>query len=279
MLRLNIKINFRKKNDISICQHKFITMKYFFIALTILLSACANAQQHQLQKIWETDSIVAVPESVLPVKDVLYVSLIAGAPWDADGVGGIAKIDKDGKNYKGTWVTGLNAPKGLGIYKDNLYAADLSDVVVSGLNDITVSDKGSVYVSDSKTGKIWKIDNELSQLFMDSVNGVNGLKAIGDQLLVLGGKSFISVNPQKQVTKIAELPQGGDGIEPVGNGDYIATSWSGFVYYVYADGRVETLLDTSKGKRNTADIGYDPVKKIIYVPTFNAKTIVAYQLK
>lgn len=270
-------------------------MKYFFTIGIVFFSALANAQ-HQLQKIWETDTIVAVPESVLPVKDVLYVSLIAGAPWDADGVGGIAKIDKDGKNYKGTWVAGLNAPKGLGIYKDNLYAADLSDVVVvdtktgsikkrinipgaSGLNDITVSDKGSVYVSDSKTGKIWKIDNDIPQLFMDSVNGVNGLKALGDQLLVLGGKSFISVNPEKQITKIAELPQGGDGIEPVGNGDYIATSWSGFVYYVYADGRVETLLDTSKEKRNTADIGYDPVKKIIYVPTFNAKTVAAYQLK
>jgi len=39
------------------------------------------------------------------------------------------------------------------------------------------------------------------------------------------------------------------------------------------------LLDTSKEKKNTADIGYDPVKRIVYVPTFNAKTVVAYQLK
>lgn len=271
-------------------------MKYLLTTTIALLSLFVNGQQHQLQKLWETDTIVAVPESVLPVKDVMYVSLIDGAPWDADGAGGIAKISRDGSNYNGKWITGLNCPKGMGIYNNRLFVADLSDVVVidtkngnvqkkisipgaSGLNDITVSDKGSVYVSDSKTGKVWKIDNDIPQVFLDSVNGVNGLKAIGDQLLVLGGKSFISVNAQKQITKIAELPQGGDGIEPVGNGDYIATSWSGFVYYVYADGRVETLLDTSKEKRNTADIGYDPVKKIIYVPTFNAKTIVAYQLK
>jgi YVTN family beta-propeller protein len=185
---------------------------------------------------------------------------------------------------------------GMVIFNGRLYVADISDVVVvdtktghvekkinipgaSGLNDITISDKGLVYVSDSKTGKVWKIDNDIPQVFMDSINGVNGLKAMGDELLVLGGKSFFSVNTQKKITKIAELPQGGDGVEPVGNGDYIATSWSGFVYYVYADGRVETLLDTSKEKRNTADIGYDPVKKIIYVPTFNRKTIAAYQLK
>jgi hypothetical protein len=39
------------------------------------------------------------------------------------------------------------------------------------------------------------------------------------------------------------------------------------------------LLDTHVEKKNTADIGYDPVNKIVYVPTFNAKTVVAYKLK
>ena len=28
------------------------------------------------------------------------------------------------------WITGLNAPKGLGMYSDRMYAADISDVVV-----------------------------------------------------------------------------------------------------------------------------------------------------
>ena len=271
-------------------------MKHILTIALIFLLASAEAQQHQLQKLWETDTIVAIPESVLYTKDGMFVSLIDGAPWEADGKGGIAKIGADGKNYNGTWIAGLHAPKGLGIYGNNLYAADMGDVVVvdiskgaiakriavpgaNGLNDITVSDKGVVYVSDSRTGKVWKIENDNPQLFMDSVRGVNGLKAVGDNLLVAAGRSFISVNPQKQVTKIAELPMGLDGIEPIGNGDYLTTAWNGFVYYVYADGRIETLLDATKDKKNTADLGYDPVKKILYVPTFNAKTVVAYQLK
>ena len=275
---------------------KFIAMKHILTIALIFLLASAEAQQHQLQKLWETDTIVAIPESVLYTKDGMFVSLIDGAPWEADGKGGIAKIGTDGKNYNGTWIAGLHAPKGLGIYGNNLYAADMGDVVVvdiskgaiakriavpgaNGLNDITVSDKGVVYVSDSRTGKVWKIENDNPQLFMDSVRGVNGLKAVGDNLLVAAGRSFISVNPQKQVTKIAELPMGLDGIEPIGNGDYLTTAWNGFVYYVYADGRIETLLDATKDKKNTADLGYDPVKKILYVPTFNAKTVVAYQLK
>ena len=89
----------------------------------------------------------------------------------------------------------------------------------------------------------------------------------------------MKADAQKNVTKVVDLDQAGDGLEPVGNGDFIATSWVGYIYYVHADGKIETLLDTHAEKKNTADIGYDPVKKIVYVPTFNAKMVVAYQLK
>ena len=84
---------------------------------------------------------------------------------------------------------------------------------------------------------------------------------------------------QKKVTQIAEVPQSIDGIEPVGNGDFIVTSWSGYIFYVIADGQTETLLDAHTEKMNTADIGYDQAKRILYVPTFNAKKIIAYRLK
>ena len=63
------------------------------------------------------------------------------------------------------------------------------------------------------------------------------------------------------------------------NGDLIVSEWVGYIYYVYANGQTELLLDTHNEKKNTADIGYDPVKKIIYVPTFFDKRVVAYQLK
>ena len=39
------------------------------------------------------------------------------------------------------------------------------------------------------------------------------------------------------------------------------------------------LLDTREQKRNTADIGYDPAARIVYVPTFLKKSVVAYRLK
>ena len=97
-------------------------------------------------------------------------------------------------------------------------------------------------------------------------------------MLVQGG-IFLKVDANKQVTKIAEVSQGIDGIEPVGNGDFVLTAWGGYIWYVSADGKVQTLLETHQQKRNTADIGYDPAKKIVYVPTFNAKTVAAYTLQ
>jgi len=268
--------------------------------LSVLLAAAAihaNAQSHQLELLWETDSVIAVPESVLPdlKKKILYISLIDGGSWVADGKGGVGIMQPDGE-FNATWVTGLNAPKGLGIVGNQLYVADMNEVVVvnittgkiekrmtpknaSGLNDVTVTDKGIVYVSDSRVGRIWRIEKNAATLYLDSVKGVNGLKAVGNELYIGAGKSFVKADKNKTITKVAELPQGIDGIEPVGNGDFIVTSWGGYIFYVSANGEVETLLETHQQKKNTADIGYNPKGRILYVPTFNGKTIAAYQLK
>lgn len=271
-------------------------MKISIILFLLWYSFSTRAQNHQLEKIWETDTVVAVPESVLPVKDLLYVSLIDGASWIPDGIGGVAKLGTAGNILDTTWITGMNAPKGMGIVGNRLYVADMFVVVVidiqkgkiekkipidsaQALNDITVTDKGIVYVSDSKKWKIWRIENDLPTLYLDSMTGLNGLKAIGDDLYIGSGKMFLKADAKKQISKIAEVPQGIDGIEPVGNGDFILTAWAGYIWYVYADGRVETLLETHQQKKNTADIGYDPQKRILYVPTFNGKTVAAYHLK
>jgi YVTN family beta-propeller protein len=270
-----------------------------YIAPVLLLSVITvKAQEHKLVKLWETDAVVAIPESVLPdlKNHILYVSLIDGGPWDADGKGGIAQLGTDGKNYRAGWTTGLNAPKGLGKYGNRIYAADLSDVVVvdaatgkvikkiaipgaSGLNDLTVSDRGVLYVSDSKTSRIWEIKNDQPVLYLENVKDANGLKAIGNELIYAQGGALMKADAQKKTTKIAEVPQSIDGIEPVGNGDFIVSAWVGYIYYVHANGRSALLLDTHNEKSNTADIGYDPVQHILYVPTFMAKKVIAYQLK
>src|SRR5450755_4587504 len=274
-------------------------MKKILICFLFLIPAflVTRAQKHSLTQLWSTDQIVNTPESVLPdlKNNLLYVSLIDGGPWDVDGKGGIGHMSTSGTKYDSLWISGLNAPKGLGMYKNKMYAADISEVVVvdipkgklirkiaiegaSGLNDITVTDKGIVYVSDSKTGRIWKLEDDKPSLYLENVTGANGLKAIKEGLVYAKGPALMIADDRKQIKQIADIGHDIDGIEPVGNGDYIATSWVGYIYYVYANGQTELLLDTHEQKKNTADIGYDPVKKIVYVPTFFDRRIVAYQL-
>lgn len=276
-------------------------MKKTFAALLSCLAIGAQAQTHSLEKIWETDTVVAVPESVLPFfnpagQQLLYVSLIDGQPWEADGKGGIGVLEPDGKAYNPNYVKGLHCPKGMGILGNKLYVADYTSVVVidrttaqilqkithdsaRAFNDLTISDKGDIYVSDSKSFKIWKVESDHLELYLDNLPGLNGLKAVGNDLIIGSGKSFLKADAQKKLTKIANLPQGADGIEPIGNGDYLVTAWVGYLFYVHADGKVETLLETHQQKKNTADIGYDPVNRIVYVPTFFGKTVTAYRLK
>ncbi|MBN9383944.1 MAG: alginate lyase family protein [Chitinophagaceae bacterium] len=272
------------------------------LAILAILSLCLpviiQAQTPALEKIWETDTIVAVPESVLPdpTGKGLYVSLIDGGGWDADGKGGVGRLGTDGKRYNGDWITGLNAPKGMGLVRNRLFVADITEVVVinithgkiekkipiegaQGLNDITVDKKGAVYVPDSKTGKIYKIENDVPRLYMQDLNGVNGLKASGDNLYILARKEVIIADAAGRTRTITTLPNGGDGVEEAGNGDLIVSEWVGFIYYVHADGKKDLLLDTHLAKKNTADIYYDKSAKILYVPGFNAKTVAAYRLK
>ena len=53
----------------------------------------------------------------------------------------------------------------------------------------------------------------------------------------------------------------------------------GVIWYVNADGTKEKLYDGREEKRNTADIGFDPKTKTVYVPTFWKNSVVAYEVK
>lgn len=270
--------------------------KMFLLASLLFLAATNVTAQHSITKIWETKLLLNIPESALLTKDVIYTSLIDGEPWTADGKGGIAKVGKDGKIIKADWITGLNAPKGMAIIGDLLYVADLNELVVIGiskgkieykikvpgavgLNDVTADKNGVVWVTDTQKGLVFKVKGKEAALFLKNIPEVNGIKAIGDKLYILGGKAMYVTDASKKLTTIVALEQGGDGIEPVGNGDFIVTAWAGYMYYVNTNKNTKELLLDTHTVKNTADIGFDPATRIIYVPTFSGKSIAAYQLK
>lgn len=282
-------------------------------ASSILISACntspksessttdsTTVSKHELVLKWETDSILKVPESVLIDKEnnVLYVSNIDGTePWGADGKGSIGKVGFDGKVIAAEWVTGLNAPKGLGIYNGKLYAADLTNLVIIdiasgkidskvpfagsvGLNDIAIDSNGIIYVSDSPGKQVFKFANGKSEQYIKDLKGPNGLMVQDNELYVLDNQGMHKVNADKTLTQITDgLDGNADGLENVKGKDYLISCWEGLIWYVNEDGTKEKLLDTRDQKKNTADIAYDKASNTLFVPTFFKNTVVAYEVK
>jgi sugar lactone lactonase YvrE len=269
-------------------------------AVMLGLSSISTAQKLTLK--WKTDTLLRVPESVLydVVRNKIYVANIDGSPWEKDGKGSIGIVSVIGKIEKAEWVTGLDAPKGMGLYKNRLYVADVTRIVVidvltgkilekieiagvQKLNDISISKKGNVYVSDSGTGKVYTLNNGKGELYFESpeLTSTNGVLAITDGLYLL---DFVSgqnwkLSNDKKLTKFCVSAEKADGVVAVGNGDYIVSSWPGQIYYVTAKGVSTKLLDTTEQKISSADIDYDAKTKTLYVPTFFTNMVMAYSLE
>ena len=61
-------------------------------------------------------------------------------------------------------------------------------------------------------------------------------------------------------------------------GHYIVTSWAGEIFLVLPDYSRVSLLKTSDEKVNSADIGFNIEKQVVYVPTFFDNRVIAYLL-
>lgn len=268
--------------------------------LFLIWSVWALAQSVEL--VWETDSVFKVPESVYAdlSGNILYISNIDGVPDKKDGKGFISKIRLDGSIDKLRWVEGLDAPKGMALYKNMLYVADISRVVaidtkkgkvvntflVDGaqfLNDVTADGQGNIYISDSATGKIHIIkDNKLTLYFEDAqFKRINGLLSVPEGLIVAdagNGKIYL-LDKSKKISPFSETAPGADGVVNAGQGTLIISSWGGEVYFVNQDKEATKILDTTENKLNSADIDYNQLSKTLYIPTFFGNKIMAYAFK
>jgi DNA-binding beta-propeller fold protein YncE len=276
-------------------------MKLFLLIVVIATCVTGSAQTHQLVKKWESDSVFKVPESVLfdPDHGVLYVTNIEGKDsWAKDGLGSLGKMDVNGRVIDAEWITGFNAPKGMGIYHHALYVADIDRVVVVdlhagkiatsievpgaiALNDLSIDPSGVIYVSDSKGKKLYRIAMGKPTVYLDSLKGPNGVLVKDGQLFVLDNGGMYKVNADKTLSLVVDGMEGGtDGIEKIEDEDYIVSTWAGVVYYVDARAKTkEVLLDGRKAKINSADIGFDPKTKTVFIPTFWKNSVVAYEVK
>jgi hypothetical protein len=292
------------------------TMKNFLITIACitLLSSCntpgskeavssAKAESAwSLTEVWRTDTLMTTCESVLYDKNrgLLFVSCINGAPAEKNGLGFISLLKADGEILSLNWVTGLNAPKGMGVRGNTLYVADIDQLVIiniekaeiiekidiagaSFLNDVAMSVDGKVYFTDSDTGIIWIYSQGKAEAWItEGLERPNGLWVEKSRvLLTSSGSSDLKIidkttgNFESVTSEIGH----GDGIEYIGKeGHYLTSSWSGEIFMISPDYSKVSLLKTSDQDINSADIGFNQVDQVVYVPTFFDNRVVAYKL-
>jgi len=256
---------------------------------------------YRLELVWASDTVLRTPESVCFDKErkTLYVANVNLNPWEKDGNGFISKMNLSGNITELEWIVGLNGPKGMGIFGNTLYIADIDEIVMANietgeitkkilvegnpdLNDITVGDDGAVYISGSSSNTIYRLkDGDVTEFLVGEEEQFNGLYWEKDRLLLLtfGSSLFKAIDWEtKTVSVLSENMGDGDGIVALGNGNYITSSWNGAIFFVSSDGKVTKLLDTEAIEVNAADIDFDQDKSLLLVPTFFDNRVMAYKL-
>lgn len=250
-----------------------------------------------LVPVWTSENL-PMAESVVLIKaetDYLLVSLIDGDPTQKDGKGGIAQVGLDGKLLDSNWYSGLNAPKGMAVYGNELWVTDIDNLVVIDipskkllrkiaivgaqfLNDIAIDAQGQVYVSDTFTHTIYRLTNGNLEIYARDIQAANGLLLQENGLLVAASNKLLQIDTQKHTQFITQhlFPEA-DGIQPWTNDSWLVSSWKGKLYLV--DHNNEYLLWDAKAEGLfTADILYLPEHKLLLVPGLFNNSLRAYQV-
>jgi hypothetical protein len=254
---------------------------------------------------------IQTPESayVDPGTGDVFVSLVAGMPAEKDGKGWISRLTSDGSVVAPTWVSGLNAPKGLRSHQGTLWTADIDEIVginietaqitskvkVEGaqfLNDVATGSDGTVYVSDMMGNRIYALKDGKVSVFAEGedLEYPNGLLVEGNSLVVgawgkpepdfstkIPGRIYKLDLKTKKKALVTPDPAGNfDGLESDGKGGYIVSDYlAGKILRVSSDGKMETVTQFTPG---AADIGFAAGRNLLIVPHMNENKVAAYDL-
>lgn len=264
------------------------------------ISGIKNELIVSARKEWSTKKIFKTPESVLYDKrnNIIYVSNINGSPNEKDGNGFISKLKINGEVDILKWITGLNAPKGMGLYNGKLYVTDIDRLVeidteksrivnrytsspAKFLNDISVHSSGAVYVSDNMANLIFRLKNGKFKVWLKSTNlkEPNGLWAEENLLLIGINNAVLSVDYRtKNVIRFIEETDYVDGLVSKVDGSYLVSDFLGVINLVRPGKKRVKIIDTTAEKVMAADIDFVIEKNLLLVPTFLDNKVVAYKI-
>lgn len=208
----------------------------------------------------------------------------------------------------------LNAPKGMAIQGDTLFVTDiymlrkfnkrtgeyigavnLRDYGATFLNDIAVGPDG-VYITDTGIAfdeqgnmshpgenRVYKVNGErvTTALRGDSLMNPNGItwdaKNARFILAPFGGPNLQAWNPgTAQTTTLVAGPGGYDGVEVLGNGNILVSSWTDSTVHVVHGG--SHMMPLVRNVPAPADIGVDTKRNVLAIPRFNDGKVEYYRI-
>lgn len=283
---------------------KSIVILIFIFTITTNINCKSEKKKSNskdtLQMLWQTEKVFETPESVFfdEIRNCIYVSNINGKPSDLDSNGYLSKLTENGEIVEIKWITGLNAPKGMALYKEKLFVSDINYLIEIDiekqeivkryfaensqfLNDVEVDNNGKVYVSDISTNTIYRLENESLEIFIqnEELNHPNGLHFSGASLIAGCGNNISMIDIKSREFQTIRNNTGSiDGIEMIDDENFIISDWLGNINIVYQNDSLNLILSTAEQGINAADIDFVKSKKMLLVPTFKDNRIVAYEI-
>ena len=255
-----------------------------------------------------------MPESSIAHPDGrVFITEIVG--YGKKGDGKVTVLNTDGTTK--TLVDGLNDPRGIDLFDNQLYVADVDQVIridLNGkktviakpgdfkdapifLNDIEIDGVGNVYVSDSgdekgKHGSVYKITpaGKVVQIINDKsgIKRPNGLLMDGPNMLLVAdygtGKLFRVVfdgesnKPQGNVTLLNSGFGAADGLTRDTNGILYVSDWARGKVWRLSEPKATPLLIT-EGHQSAADISLSLDGKTIFMPDMKAGELVPLSIR
>jgi len=223
----------------------------------------------------------------------------------ADSTSSMRVLVESGKNG-----AKLDAPKGLYLVGDTLWVSDIdhvrafnrrtgapiADIDLSAqkatfLNDVAVGGDGAIYVTDTGiafdakggvshpgTDQLFKITGRTAtSIKADSLNAPNGITwDRANNRFIIAGNGLETWKPgDKSTATLATGPGGYDGIEILGDGRVLVTSWADSTVHVVQNGTMSALVRNVSGP---ADIGIDTKRNVLVVPRFTEDKIEYYRI-